>query len=115
MKGIVNLEAVVVPLTHAPNANAAAVITVAALASIRTVVDKVWGGYDLTPNGVNGSLSVVVTVLGSLVTLAMPVPAAGPVILDFKPPIQGDVATAITITLATGGVGVTGKINALTR
>lgn len=113
MRTIVNPVAVVVPNAHAPAANTAAVITLAAASGTRHVVDKIFGGYDLTPTG--GSLTIASTVLATAVSMVMPIGTIGPIVLNLDPPLQGDDNTAITITLAAGGAGVTGKINALTR
>jgi hypothetical protein len=107
------LESVVIPKADAPAVNTAAVITLAADASTRHVVDKVFGGYDATPTG--GLLTIALTVLGSAVSLVVPLPVAEPFDLDFIAPLQGDLNTAITLTLAAGGNSVTGKLNALTR
>lgn len=113
MQTNVNTVATVIPKAHAPAANTAAVITLAAASGTRHVVDKVFGGYDVTPTG--GSLTIAATVLGSAVSMVLPLGTYGPIVLNLDPPLQGDDNTAITITLAAGGAGVTGKINALTR
>lgn len=113
MRTNVNIDGIVVPKTHAPDAATAAIITLAAAATTRHVVHKVFGSYSATPTG--GSLTIAVTVLGSEVSLAITIPAAGQFDLDFNPPLQGDANTAITITLASGGGAVVGIVNALTR
>lgn len=113
MKDIVNGDAVVVPKTHAPVAATPAVITLAAAATDRHVVDCIFGSYSATPTG--GSLTIASTVNGSAVSQAIAIPAAGHFILNFDPPLQGDKNTAITITLASGGGTVVGIINAMTR
>ena len=113
MRTNVNPEGVVVPKTHAPDADTAAVITLVASASTRHVVDSVFCGYSATPTG--GSLTIAATVKGSAVSQVLPIAAGGPVVLSFAPPLQGDVNTAITLTLSAGGGAVVGKINAMTR
>lgn len=113
MRTNVNLEGQVVPKAHAPAANTAAIITLAAGETTRHVIDRIGGGYDGAPTG--GSLTVASTVGGTAVSQVYPITAGGIFFLPFDPPLQGDLNTAITITLAAGGAGVTGKINALTR
>ena len=113
MRNIKNIDGVVVPKAHAPNSNTAAVISVPAALVNRPTIAKVWGGYNTTPTG--GSLTIEMTVGGTTVTLAAPVVEAGLFNVDFVPPIQGDLNSALTITLAAGGAGVSGKINALTQ
>lgn len=119
MRGPVNRESQVVPKIHAPADNTAAVITLAATAHTRHVVDKVFGGYDDDP-GAEKALTIALTVNGTAVTMTFPVSTDDGFVdprfdLDFSPPLQGDVNTAITITLPLGGATVAGKLNALTR
>jgi hypothetical protein len=113
MKTNVNLEATVIPKAHAPIANTAAVITLAATENCRHVIDKVFGGYDAVATG--GSLTIAITVDGTAVSMAFPVYGIYPVILDFDKPLQADEDTAVTITLAAGGAGIIGSINAVIR
>jgi len=113
MRTNVNPTAAVVPKAHAPAANTAAIITLAAAAGVRHVVDKIFGGYLATPTA--GSLTIAITVQGTAVSMVLPITSAGPLVLNCDPPLQGDVNTAITITLAAGSGTVVGKINALTR
>lgn len=113
MNTAINLEAAVVPKTHAPAAATPAIITLAAAVGTRHVVDQVWGGYTATPTG--GKITVAATVNGTSVSMAAPVPTTGPFAITFDPPLQGDDNTAITITLASGGGAVEGIVNALTR
>ena len=122
MRTNVNIGAVVVPKTHVPADNTAAVITLAAATSVKHVVDKVFGGYDAYTNA-EKALTIVLTVAGTAVTLTYPVTCGAsaqsdptPTFdLDFNPPLQGDINTAITITLPAGGAAVAGKLNAITR
>lgn len=113
MEGIINTDCVAVPKAHAPAAAEAAVITLAAAAKTRHVVDKIFGSYSDTPD--NGSLTIALTVGGTAVSMVVAINAAGPFNFDFSPALQGDENTAITITLASGAGTVVGKINAVTR
>lgn len=113
MKGLVNQVATVVPKAHAPAVNTAAIITLAAEAGTRHVLDEVFGSYDASPTA--GSLTIALTVEGAAVSLVVAITATGPFDFVFAQPLQGDVGTAITITLAAAGAAVTGKLNALTR
>lgn len=113
MFGSVNLDAAVVPKAHAPNADTAAVITLAAASGTRHVVDQVFGSYSGAPTG--GGLTIASTVNGTAVTMAVAITAAGPFSFVFDPPLQGDDNTAVVLTLAAGAGAVVGKINALTR
>ena len=113
MQGIVNLVARAIPKAHAPAADTEAVITLAATALTRHVVDLVTGGYSNTPT--NGSLTIAATVQGTAVSQVIPITQGGGFVLRFDPPLQGDENTTITLTLAAGGAGVTGTLNAMTR
>jgi hypothetical protein len=112
MKGLVNLMATVVPKA-ASQAITAAVITLAATAGVRHVVDQVFGGYDTDPAA--GSLTIAVTVNGTAVSMVVPITDNSPFNIPLQHPLQGDVGTAITITLAGGGGAVVANVNALTR
>jgi len=122
MRTNVNITATVVPKAHAPADNTAAVITLAAAASVRHVVDKVFGGYDAYTNA-EKAVTIALTVDGTAVTLTHPVSMGVSALsdptptfdLDFCPPLQGDVNTAITITLPAAGAAIAGRVNALTR
>lgn len=122
MRTVLNLSARVLPKSHSPADNTAAVITLVAAAGVRHVLDKVFGGYDAYVNA-EKSLTIVLTVGGTEVTLTHPVACGAseqsdptPTFnLDFSPPLQGDENTAITITLPAGGSTVAGKLNAITR
>jgi hypothetical protein len=113
LKTSINLAATVVPKTHAPLAATDAVITLAAAAGTRHVVDQVFGSYSAAPTG--GKLTIAVTVAGTAVSLAFEITAAGPFDIVLAQPLQGDENTAITITLASGAGAVVGIVNALTR
>jgi hypothetical protein len=113
MQGIINTDCVLVPKADAPNAATAAVITLAAAAGVRHVVDQVFGSYSAAPTG--GSLTIALTVAGATVSLVAAITAGGPFDFTFPVPLQGDENTAITITLASGAGAVVGRLNALTR
>jgi hypothetical protein len=122
MKGVLNTDIPVpkIPTGGQPADNTAAVITLAAAAGVYHHVDKVFGGYDKDP-GAEKTLTIALTVAGTAVTMTYPISSADASTfdprfnLDFNPPLQGDENKAITITLAAGGVGVAGKLNAITR
>ena len=113
MNGLVNTLATAIPKAHAPGANLPAVITLTAAASVWHVVDRVTGGYTDVPTG--GSLTIAATVQGTAVSQVIPITNGGGFVLHFDPPIQGDQNTEIVITLAAGGAGISGKVNAMTR
>ena len=93
-------------LTHAPNANTVATKAAAATENVRHVLQKVWCSYDADPTG--GSLTVAGTVGGSAVSLVLSLPAKGA--YEFEIPLVCDENKALTVTLASAGEGVTGKI-----
>ena len=113
MQGIINTDCVPVPKAHAPAADTAAIITLAAAAGVRNVVDKIFGSYSAAPTG--GSLTIAITVAGTAVSMVAAITAAGPFDFDFPVPLQGDENTAITITLAAPGGAVAGSLNAIPR
>ena len=113
MRRPINLTASAIPKAHAPAANNPAVITLPADSETFHVVDSVLWSYNADPTG--GSLTITSTVDGTAVSQVITIVAKGQDQYCFSPPIQGDVNTAITITLAAGGAAVTGKINAMTR
>jgi len=102
----------VLPKSHYPTGNTAAVITIAAVADQRIIIDSIQWSYSGAPTG--GRLSITdggVTIFDIDITAAGPggfgltLPASG----GLKSPAAG---SAIVITLAAGGAGVTGKLNA---
>lgn len=95
---------------HAPGANTAAVVTYAAAgAGVAHVISGVAWSYDLDPTG--GSLKVE-DGSGSTV-FQVAVTSKGPGFFVFPQPKKGSADTALIITLAAGGSGVTGKVSAL--
>jgi len=106
-------EALVKWATHAPAANTDAVCTLAAEAGTRHALKKVWFSYDADPAG---SITIVATVKGVETTFKLDVTVKGVDRIDFSElAMVGDANTAITITLAAGGQGVTGKLVAMYR
>lgn len=94
---------------HAPASNTAAVITYAADASYKHTIGGVAWSYDAAPTG--GSLTI--TSNGSTI-FKVNITAAGPGFIPFNPPLQNAaVNQALVITLAAGGSGITGIVNAL--
>lgn len=108
-----NLEATVIPKAHAPAANTAAVITLAATENWRHVIDNVFGGYSSVAT--DGKLTIDITVDGTAVSMVTPLYGMRPLTLNFSKPLQADENTAVVITLAAGGAGIVGAINALVR
>lgn len=94
--------------THAPASNTAAVLTYAAVAGRKHVLDALVWSYSGTPTG--GNLKVED---GSGTTVfSMDVTAAGAGFVEFHLPLSGRENTALIVTLAAGGSGVSGKVNA---
>lgn len=93
---------------HAPASNTAAVVTYAAAGSgVAHVIGGVAWSYNAVPTGGNlkiedGSGTTVFTV---------DITAAGPGFFIFPRPKKGAANTAMIITLASGGSGVTGKVS----
>lgn len=96
---------------HAPAANTAAVVTKGAGgAGVSNVLASIAYSYSIAPTG--GNLKVED---GSGVTVfTQDIVAAGPGVVQFNPPLRGSSATALIVTLAAGGSGVSGKVNAHT-
>lgn len=96
---------------HDAAADAAATATKAANADQFWVVDWITWSYEGgTPTG-----NLIVT-LGSTTVLDVDIVAAGPGQLIFDKPLYvGTKNEALTITLAAGGTGVTGKVSARIR
>jgi hypothetical protein len=97
---------------NAPSSNTAAVLTYAAVSDRRHVLDGVQFSYSGgTPTG--GNLKVE-DGAGTTV-LSLDVTAAGHGWVPFAPGLAGRVNTAMIVTLAAGGSGVSGKLNAAHR
>src|SRR4051794_39129212 len=92
-----------------PASNTAAVITYAAGASgVQHCLSGVAWSYSATPT--SGSLKIE-DGSGNIV-FQVEITAGGPGFIPFNPPKKGTAATAFILTLAAGGVSVSGKVNA---
>ncbi len=91
-----------------PAANLAATITYAAAGAGRAhVLHQLDASYSAAPTG--GRLTVQ---NGATTIFDVDINAAGPQRFVFDPPILGSANSALTITLAAGGTGISGKLNA---
>jgi hypothetical protein len=93
---------------NAPSSNTAAVVTYAAAgANVAHCVGQITWSYNGAPTGGNlkvedGSGNVI---------FSMDITAAGPGQATFSPPKKGTANTAMIVTLAAGGSGVSGKLS----
>jgi hypothetical protein len=96
--------------TATPASNTAAVVTYAAGATgVQHVISGVaWSYSGGTPTG--GNLLIQD---GSTTVFSMDITAQGAGFIQFAPAKKGTAATSMTITLAAGGAGVTGKVSVL--
>jgi hypothetical protein len=94
----------------APASNTAAVVTYAAVSDRRHAVSGVAWSYSAAPTG--GNLKIED---GSGTTVfSLDITAAGPGAFYFSPsPKVGSLNTALILTLAAGGSGVSGKLSVL--
>lgn len=92
---------------HVPAANTAAVVTLAA-GNYRNGVSKIVASYSAAPTG--GRLTITD---GATTVFDVDVLSGGPVDFDFDPPLAGSMNTALAVTLAAGGAGISGKLNIL--
>lgn len=94
---------------HVPNAATAAVVTLnAGGALVANVIAGVAYSYSATPTG--GKLTIAD---GSETVLDLDIPAAGEKVINFIPPRKGRPNRSMTITLASGGGSVQGKLAVL--
>jgi len=95
---------------HVPSSNTAAVITYTAGGSgVSHVISGIAWSYSGAPT--SGNLKVED---GSGTTVfSIDITAAGPGFIPFSAPLKGTANTAMIITLAAGGSGISGKVNAL--
>jgi len=94
--------------SNEPAANTAAVVTlVAGGAGVSNVLGLVVWSYDLLT--VAGTLTIEDG--GGTTVLKIDIPESGPGFLPFNPGLMGTANTAMIITLAAGGAGVSGIIN----
>ena len=89
---------------HSPAANTAAVVSLGTGETYNVVACVVWG-YD----GVPTAGSLVIT--DGVTTITVPIVDTGPGKLELTRPFAGAADAGVTITLAAGGAGVTGKLN----
>ena len=95
---------------HVPASNTAAVITYAAAgAGVSHVISGVAWSYSAAPTG--GNLKIE-DASGTTV-FSVDITAAGPGFIPFQSPLKGTANAAMILTLAAGGSGVTGKVDAL--
>jgi hypothetical protein len=101
--------------SHVPVAATDAVVTLAAAANTRHVVDFLLWNYDSAPAA--GKITIVFTTGGSVTTFTMTIgTTAGWNQLDLgSAPIVGDENTAVTITLASGAGAVKGELHVAYR
>lgn len=96
---------------HDAAANADATATLAADSAQFWVVDEITWSYSAAPTG--GRLTVT---LGSTVIVDIDITAGGPGVIAYeKPRYTGTKNEILSITLAAGGSGITGKVSARTR
>lgn len=94
---------------NVPAANTAAVLTfTAAGENMANVLSGLAYSYSAAPTG--GRLTIAD---GSETVLDLDITAAGENTIEFKPPRKGRANRAMTVTLAAGGAGITGKLNTL--
>lgn len=95
---------------HAPSSNTAAVITYAAGgAGVSHTISAIAWSYSAAPTA--GNLKIED---GSGTTVfSVDVTAAGPGFIPFARPLKGTANTAMIVTLAAGGSGVSGKANVI--
>lgn len=93
---------------HTPTSNTAATFTYAAVPGKQHNISSVVWSYSGSPTG--GNLKIED---GSGTTVfSVDITSAGPGFIPFGPAIRGSTNTAMIVTLAAGGSGVSGKINA---
>jgi hypothetical protein len=97
---------------HAPSSNTAAVVTYSAAgASYKHVITGIAWSYSGDPTAgnlkiENGSGTVI---------FSIDITTKGPGVIYFSIPKKGSTNTAMIITLAAGGSGVTGKVSVLSH
>lgn len=96
---------------HAPASNTAAVVTYAAAGvGVAHVLSGIAWSYSGTPTA--GNLKVED---GAATVLSLDITSAGPGFIPFDPPKKGAANSALVITLAAGGSGVSGKVSVLSH
>lgn len=93
---------------HEPAVNTAAIVTkAAAAAGICHVLGLAGWSYDLLPTA--GSLTIEDGAGNTI--FKVDIPESGPGFLPFVPGLKGTAATALVVTLAAGGAGVSGIVS----
>lgn len=95
---------------NAPAANTAAVITYTANATKRHVVGQIIASYTAAPTG--GNLKVEDGAGTTIFEVDIAAVSPSPINVVFDPPLSGSYNTAMVITLAAGGAGISGKVTA---
>lgn len=111
MKDIPGLGAVATPYKHFPNADTAAVITIAADAEQFHVVDAVQWSFDRTPAAAR-SLTIA---FDGTAEFHIEITSAGPGFFKFPGGLYTGRGEACVITLEADDAGAIGKINAQVR
>ncbi len=94
---------------HAPSSNTAAVITYAATTAKSHVLTGIVWSYSGTPTA--GNLKIE---NGSGTTVfSIDITGGGPGVIYFDPFKAGSINTAMIITLAAGGSGISGKVSVI--
>jgi hypothetical protein len=94
---------------HEPAANTAAAVSITAVSGYRICVGQVTGSYDSSPT--DGSITVnEATATGTTDKVVLSITGAGPQDLPLRRPYVAATGKAVTVTLAAGGAGVTGKL-----
>lgn len=88
-----------------PAVNTAAVVTYAAAPTNTHAVLMIDGSYNAAPTG--GRLSITD---GAQTILDMDIAASGPFHFVFDPGLEGQINSAMVVTLAAAGAAVTGKL-----
>lgn len=94
---------------HAPAANTAAVVTYAANATKRHILQSIAYSY-VGGTPVGGNIKVQD---GTDVVFTQDIATGGSGVIEFPVPKHGSMNKAMVITLAAGGSGVTGKVSVL--
>jgi hypothetical protein len=94
-------------MRHAPASNTAATLTLAADASRRNILSQIHLSYSAAPAA--GSTIKVEDGAGTTV-YEQYIAAGGPQVISFSPPLAGTANTALVVTLAAGGTGISGEI-----
>ena len=96
---------------HAPAANTAAVVTYAGVAAVRNCITGMAWSYD---GGIPVGGNLLIEDVAGTDVFTMDITEESPGFIMFpKPKQSAAVNTAMIITLAAGGAGVTGKISVL--